>query len=131
MIKAINGLDLKYSGVFGGGVIDGYGFYQKLWLLPETGTLNFNDFIYSKYYPLPYNRYNPIEPTKEEKYNYLKKYLTQISDPDIIEITEETLDPLFYNNVEQYPKALWVRYRVKSTVLDGELKVRIVVYGSK
>ena len=62
----------------------------------------------------------------------LKKYLTSANDPDIIEVTEEDLDPLFYNNTDQfYPKAFWVRYKVKNDVLDGELKVRIMVYGVK
>ena len=96
-----------------------------------------NDMI--KIYPLfvgseTLNFYNI-----ETRYIALKKYLSEGKDPDIVEVTEEVLDPKLYNSItesssvylqhtyEAYPKAFWIKYKVKNEKLDGILKVRVVI----
>ena len=65
------------------------------------------------------------------QYLALKKYLIKESDPNIIEVIEEDLDPQLYNNDRFYPKAFWLKYKIKNDILDGVMKVRIVVEGAK
>lgn len=88
---------------------------------------------YIKFYPLLFGRNSPqeeIDAKPEYRYTRLKEYFAESKDPDIIEVVEETLEPNFYNNTKNfYPKAFWVKYRVKNEILDGELKVRVLVYG--
>lgn len=156
--KIINVTNLKkqmeFSGYYKGVKVSGslesnkIGFYSGFASLFQFGlsngvkaitnrndSLQITDDILTKFYPLfplEYNKQIYSYGYQQAKYLALKKYLTSANDPDIIEVTEEDLDPLFYNNTDQfYPKAFWVKYKVKNEVLDGELKVRIMVYGVK
>ena len=90
----------------------------------ESGRIN------TIFYPLIPYKLGYI-PTQQERYLALKKYLTKENDPNIMEVFEEDLDPIFYNNERFYPKAFWLKYKIKNDVLDGVMKVRIVVEGLK
>ena len=86
--------------------------------------------LFTKFHPLiPYKQ--GYIPTQQERYLALKKYLTKENDSNIIEVLEEDLDPKFYNNDRYYPKAFWLKYKIKNDILDGVMKVRIVVEGLK
>lgn len=116
---------LSYN--FGWITFTGKGLYQSI--LPQDSFKT----LYIKFYPLLFGQNSPqekIDANPEYRYARLKEYFAESKDPDIIEILEETLDPQFYNNTENfYPKAFWVKYKIKNDILDGELKVRILVYG--
>ena len=113
-----------------------FGLFQSInQVTNNNDSLQIQNSLQIKYYSLfPFDsiKQTASSSNQEERFLALKKYLTLVNDPSIIEVTEEDLDPLFYNNTDQfYPKAFWVRYKVKNEVLDGELKVRIMVYGVK
>lgn len=123
---SLDGMTFYYTCAVGGGSMSPYGLYQKLWKNSDSKE------IFSKIYTLPYDPMSPQNYSKEEKYSLIRKNLTNQIDKDIIEVKEEDLNSKFYNNtVEFYPKAFWVKYKIKSSQLDGELKVRIMIYGLK
>ncbi len=108
----------------------GKGLYQSI----SSGTSEANTkTLYTKFYTLLFGANSPqeeVDGRSEFRYTKLKEYFAQAKDPYILEVTEETLDPNFYNNTKNfYPKAFWVKYKVKNEILDGELKVRIMVNG--
>jgi hypothetical protein len=116
----LNDSGIYYTGIFAGGSMSPYGLYQTL--LKESEW----KILFSKVYSFPYNAFNLPRYTLEQRYLLVKNSLEK-EDKDIISITEETLNPDFYNSGDFYPKAFWVRYKVKNEDLDGELKVRIVI----
>lgn len=116
----LNSSDTYYTSIFAGGSMSPYGLYQALLKESEPRPL------FYKVYSFPYNSFNLPRYTLEQRYLLVKNSLEK-EDKDIIEITEENLNPDFYNSGDFYPKAFWVKYRVKNEELDGELKIRIVI----
>jgi PKD repeat protein len=79
--------------------------------------------------PLLWREYSsPYDATKEQKYTLIRDFI-KAKDTDVIELKEETLDSELYNNSgEIYPKALWIKYKVKNAQADGELQVRLFIH---
>lgn len=129
--KKINGsLESNQLGYHCGWItFTGKGLFQGI----SNGTSQEYKIIYTKFYTLLFGQNSPqeeVDARPQYRYTKLKEYFAQSKDPDIIEVTEEILEPNFYNNTKNfYPIAFWVKYKVKNEVLDGELKVRIMVYG--
>ncbi|RFS15606.1 PKD domain-containing protein [Emticicia sp. C21] len=118
----LDGSEIYYMSIFAGGAMSPYGLYQGIQKESDLKV------IFSKIYSYPHDPYKPQNQyTLEQKYLLVKKSLEE-DRKDIIELKEEELNPDLYNNTSDfYPKAFWVKYRVKNEELDGELKVRITI----
>ncbi|HEY1055858.1 MAG TPA: PKD domain-containing protein [Emticicia sp.] len=115
----------RYTGRIGGGIMESLGLHQRLW--DNTGSREILVLLKLSTFPNQNSMFTE-ETKKEGVYATVKKLLTKENDPDIIEVTEENLNLNFYNFKDFFfPKAFWVRYKIKNEQLDGELKVRILI----
>ena len=118
---------------YGFGLSSGFsGLFQSIYnTTNKNDSLQLDTLLEGEFFPLlPYSLSSV--PTQLERYEALKKYLTKENNPSLIEVSEVDLDPQLYNNTARYyPKAFWITYKLKNDILDGIIKVRIIVYGSK